>query len=242
METERSRANGKEISSHWNFTNRRRRRRMNFARWRTEFRARKERGWLLASKKTPSPNGKPLRKKRRGPVQQAPPETCSNAWKLRSSEGDFQSILQLAVGLGDDSRSEPGVGTADPLVSGAVGADDVISWAAGFILRLCDASNHNGRPRAAIHAAAVVERTRAIIPSCALDVGRVKVRVVKDVEEVHAETHPEPLLNPPVLVDSHVPIDIMRTVASAARRIANRPDLEADERERVRIKDLVAGY
>jgi hypothetical protein len=81
---------------------------------------------LLASKKTPSPNGEPLRKKRRGPVQQAPPESCSNAWKLRSSEGEFQPILQLAVGLGDDSRSEPGVGTAAPLVRGAVGANDVI--------------------------------------------------------------------------------------------------------------------
>lgn len=182
------------------------------------------------------------KKKAAGPVQQAPPESCSNAWKLRSSEGEFQPILQLAVGLGDDSRSEPEVGTADPLVSGAVGADDVISWAAGFILGLWNIHNHNRRPRAAIHAAAVVERARAIIRSCALDVGRVKVRVVKGVEEIHAETQTVPLLKPPVLVNSHIPIDIMRAVASAARRIANRPDLEADEGERVGIKDLVAGY
>ena len=66
------------------------------------------------------------KKKAAGPGTAAPPESCSNAWKPRSSEGDFQPILQLAVGLGDDSRSEPGVGTADPLVSGAVGANDVI--------------------------------------------------------------------------------------------------------------------
>jgi len=65
------------------------------------------------------------KKKRRGPVQQAPPESCSNAWKLRSSEGEFQPILQLAVGLGDDSRSEPGVGTAG-LQAITIGANDVI--------------------------------------------------------------------------------------------------------------------
>jgi hypothetical protein len=41
-----------------------------------------------------------------------------------------------------------------------------------------------------VHAAAVVVRTGAVVASSALDKGRVKVRVVEGIEEVHAKPQP----------------------------------------------------
>src|SRR6202035_6054989 len=62
------------------------------------------------------------------------------------------------------------------------------------------------------------------------------------IEEVHAETHTEPLLERPVLRKLQVGIHVVRTVTCAPRRIADSPKLHPIQRERVWIEDLETGY
>ena len=132
---------------------------------------------------------------------------------MRSSERDFQTVLELTAWLYLRGLSK---------VAGATnGCNNIVRQGA----RGCwiTAKQTVGRE--------TVVKTRAF-----------EVRVVEDVERVHTELDPEAFFNEPVLCELEVKVSAMRTKAGAARGSIGRycANGVTGQRERVRVPDLLS--
>src|SRR6185437_5071686 len=170
-----------------------------------------------------------LRKNKMGAKEAAALEDASAAalvttlW-LALLEGEPQSVLQFASGM-----HRAGLAKTDRL--GSAG-DHVVGWAAR--LSAWSATLHRRRSAAAKYGA---RRSKAR----AFEVGALKVCVIEEVEEVHAELDPVFLLHIPVLRQLGVHVGGWHVVAGATGRQVRREgsDCVSNQRKVVGIQNLV---
>ncbi len=130
-------------------------------------------------------------------------------------EGDTQAVLNFTVVVNYDAVDRQ-------IRTWLHVRDQVIGWATRLI--------HAAHSRSAVHTTNRISRTGIK--------GRCEVRMVEQVEYIHAELQTNSFADLPVFLQAEVGVDEARPVAEAGRLIAHRSDSLAYDGERVGIVDV----